>query len=57
MMQKFIDIPLIRVAVEHYLFDLGYSVEKVSEIFDISEDAVRKIYDDYKAMFHPKGSK
>lgn len=57
MIQKLIDIPLKRISIEHYLFDLEYSVEKVSEIFDMSEDAVRKIHDEYKAAFLPWSSK
>lgn len=55
MTRTLIDIPLGRIAVEHYLFDLGYSVEKVSEIFDMSENTVRKIHDDYEAAF-PTGA-
>ena len=54
MTRKITDIPLERTAVEHYLFDLGYSVEKVSEIFDMSEDTVKEIHDDYKAAFLPR---
>lgn len=57
MTRALIDIPLKKIAVEHYLFDLGYSVEKVSEIFAMSEDAVRKIHDSYKAAFLPWSSK
>lgn len=57
MMRTLIDIPLERTAVEHYLFDLGYSVEKVSEIFDMSENTVREIHDDYKATFLPGANK
>lgn len=50
-MRTLTDIQLEQIAIEHYLFNLGYSVEKVSEIFDMSENTVRKIYDDYKAAF------
>lgn len=57
MTRTLIDTPLKRIAVEHYLFDLEYSVEKVSEIFGMSEDAVKKIHDDYKAAFLPRSSK
>lgn len=42
------DVTLEKAAVEHYLFDLGYPVGKVSEIFGMDEDHVRKIHDDYK---------
>lgn len=51
------DIPLEKIAVEHYLFDLEYSVEKVSEIFGMSEDTVRKIHDEYKEAFLPRSNK
>lgn len=44
-MRPLIDIPLEQIAVEHYLFDLGYSVEKVSEIFNMNEAYVRDIYE------------
>lgn len=57
MARTLIDIPMERIAVEHYLFDLGYSVEKTSEIFGMNEDAVRKIHDDYRAGFFPRSSK
>lgn len=53
-MRTLIDTPLEQTAIEHYLFTLGYSVEKVSEIFDISENTVRKIHDDYKAASLPR---
>ena len=33
------------VLVEHYLFDLGYSVEKVSEIANIDKETVKEIYE------------
>lgn len=57
MMRKLTDIPLEKIAVEHYLFDLECSVEQVSKIFDMSEDAVRKIHDDYKAVSLPRSNK
>lgn len=57
MTRTLIDTSLEQVAVEHYLFDLEYSVEKVSEIFGMSEDTVKKIHDDYKASFSPRSSK
>lgn len=31
--------------VEHYLFDLGYSIAKVSEILDMNEAYVRDVYE------------
>lgn len=48
MTHKLQDIPLETVGVEHYLFDLAYPIEKVSEIYDMDEESVRKIYLDYK---------
>lgn len=48
MTRKLSDIPLETVAVEHYLFDLGYPIEKVSRIYNMDEEAVRKIYCDYQ---------
>nr|UVM85696.1 MAG: hypothetical protein [Bacteriophage sp.] len=48
MTRRLNDIPLETIAVEHYLFDLAYPIEKVSEIFDMDEDSVRKIYRDYE---------
>ena len=56
MIRALIDTPLEQTAVEHYLFDLEYSVGKVSEIFGMSEDAARKIHDDYKATFLPRNN-
>lgn len=41
-------VPIKRLMVEHYLFDLGYPIEKVSEISEMDEESVRKIHDDYK---------
>lgn len=56
MIRKFNDVPLERVAVEHYLFDLGQSIEKVSKIYDMDEESVRKIYRDYKRYTLPTRS-
>lgn len=47
MTYKFQDVPIERLEVEHYLFDLGQSVEKTAEILDKDEEYVRKIHDDY----------
>lgn len=46
MTRKLYDVPLEHIAVEHYLFDLGYPPEKVSEVFGMDEESIRKIYDD-----------
>lgn len=48
MTRKLNDVPLETVGVEHYLFDLGLPVEKVSEIYEMDEESVRKIYSDYR---------
>lgn len=40
------DVPVEQLMVEHYLFDLGYPIEKVSEISGMNRESVRKIYDD-----------
>ena len=53
MTRKLYDVPLERIAVEHYLFDLGYPPEKVSEIFGMDEGPIRKIYDNYKRTILP----
>lgn len=40
------DVPIDQLVVEHYLFDLGYPIETVSEISGMNRESVRKIYDD-----------
>ena len=40
------DVPVEQLMVEHYLFDLGYPIETVSEISGMGRESVRKIYDD-----------
>lgn len=39
-------IPIEQLLVEHYLYDLGYPIETVSEISGMDLEHVRKIYDD-----------
>ena len=46
MTRRLKEVPLEQILIEHYLFDLGYPPEKVSEIFDMDEKSVRRIYDD-----------
>lgn len=56
MTRKLNDVPLETACVEHYLFDLGLRIEKVSEIFDMDEESVRKIYNNYKRYTLPTRS-
>lgn len=53
MIRKLNDVPLETITVEHYIFDLGYSIEKVSEICAMDEESVSKIYRDYKKYTLP----
>lgn len=48
---KLQDVSLERIAIEHYLFDLGQSVEQTAEILGKDEEYVRKIHDDYIRLF------
>lgn len=58
MTRKLYDVPIERIAAEHYLFDLGQSVEKTAEILDMDEDRVREIHDDYMRSSMPtRGNK
>lgn len=41
------EVPIERLIVEHYLFDLDQPVEKTAEILGEDEERVRKIHDDY----------
>ena len=47
MKNKLIEIPIEQLAIEHYLFDLEYPIEKVSEILDVDENLVKEIHDKY----------
>lgn len=53
MTYKLQDVPLERVMVEHYLFDLDQSIEKTAEILDMDKDLVREIHDDYVKTITP----
>lgn len=44
MTHKLYDVDLKQAMAEHYLFDLGYPVAKVSEILDMDEAYVRDVY-------------
>lgn len=50
MTHKFYDVSLDQVITEHYLFDLGYPVAKVSEILDMDEAHVRDVYEARKRL-------
>lgn len=50
-MHKLNDVPLERLLVEHYLFDLGQSVEKTAEIFDMDEETVRQIHQESSGFY------
>lgn len=45
MTRKPYDASLEQALAEHYLFDLGYPVTKVSEILDMDEAYVRDVYE------------
>jgi hypothetical protein len=53
MTRKPYDVPIERIAAEHYLFDLDQSVEKTAEILSMDEDRVREIHDNYMRSFMP----
>nr|UVN00997.1 MAG: hypothetical protein [Bacteriophage sp.] len=58
MTRKLYDVPIERIAAEHYLFDLDQSVAKTAEILDMDEDKVREIHDNYMRSFMPtRGNK
>lgn len=56
MTHKLQDIPIERIAAEHYLFDLDQSVEKTAEILGMDEDHVREIHDNYIQFIMPTRS-
>lgn len=53
MTRKLEDVPIDRMIVEHYLFDLDQSVEKTAEILDKDEEYVREIHDNYVKFIMP----
>lgn len=56
MTHKLNDVPIERLMVEHYLFDLGCPIETVCEISGMDLESVKKIYDDYKIYASTKAS-
>lgn len=58
MKHKLIEIPIEQLAIEHYLFDLEYPIEKVSEILDVDENLVKEIHDKYiRTYTHGRSNK
>lgn len=57
MIRKPYDVPIERLMVEHYLFDLGQPVEKTAEILGKDEEYTRKIHDDYVKIINATGRK
>lgn len=53
MTRKLHDVPIEKIAVEHYLFDINQSIETTAKIFGEDEEYVRKIYDDYMRFIMP----
>nr|UWG88166.1 MAG: hypothetical protein [Bacteriophage sp.] len=51
MPHKLEDVSIDQLMIEHYLFDLGQSVEKTSEILDMDEEKVRRIHQE-SSRFH-----
>lgn len=54
MTHKPYDVPTEYLMAEHYLFDLGQSIEKTAEILSMDEEYVRKIHDDYMKLTTPE---
>nr|DAI78236.1 MAG TPA: Transcriptional regulator FleQ factor, AAA+, ATPase, c-di-GMP [Caudoviricetes sp.] len=50
-MRKLNDIPLDRLLIEHYLFDLDQSVEKTAEILDMDENTVRRVHQESSEFY------
>jgi hypothetical protein len=51
MIHKLHDIPLDRLLIEHYLFDLDQSVEKTAKILDMDEDTVRQVHQESSGFY------
>lgn len=51
MTRKLYDIPLERLIIEHYLFDLDQSVEKTAKILDMDEDTVRRVHQESSEFY------
>lgn len=51
MTRKLHNVPIERMIVEHYLFDLDQSVEKTAEILDMDEETVRRIHQESSEFY------
>lgn len=51
MTRKLDDMPIERLLIEHYLFDLDQSVEKTAEILDMDEDTVRRVHQESSGFY------
>ena len=54
MTRKLYDVSLDQAMAEHYLFDLGYPVAKVSEVLDMDEAYVRDVYESRARLAIPQ---
>lgn len=54
MTRRLYDVDLEQAMAEHYLFDLGYPVAKVSEILDMDEAYVMDVYEDRARLTIPQ---
>lgn len=45
------NVSIDRLMVEHYLFDLGQSVEKTAEILNMDEEKVRRIHQESSRFY------
>lgn len=51
MTRKLEDVSIDQLMVEHYLFDLGQSVEKTAEVLDEDEEKVRRIHQESSRFY------
>lgn len=51
MTYKLHGVPLEQVAAEHYMFELGQTVEKTAEILGMDENTVRRIYQESSRFY------
>lgn len=51
MTRKLEDVSIDRLMAEHYLFELGQSVEKTAKILDMDEEKVRRIHQESSRFY------